>query len=106
VLNLSITSRKVIVFRPTGVVGLAVVRTTKKLGAKVVLIIQSIKKAILGLNTIKEKQGSFERVYTDLTKPDSVYNTIKTTRVKYAFIYLAYQIPNNSDNRCKEQPYL
>ena len=89
------TSRKVIVFGPTGAVGSTAARTAEELGAKVVLAMRNTKKPIPGLDTAKEKQGSFERVYADLTKPDTVYNAVKTTGAKYAFMYLAHRMPDH-----------
>lgn len=83
-------SRKVIVFGPTGAVGSATTRTAEGLGAKVVLAMRNIEKPIPGLDNAVEKQGSFERVYADLTKPDTVRDAVTTTGAKYAFIYLAH----------------
>jgi hypothetical protein len=90
----SMTSRKVIVFGPTGAVGSAAARTAEKLGAKVVLAMRDVEKPIPSLDTAKEKQGSFERVYADLTKPDTVRDAVNTTRAKYAFIYCAHGTPD------------
>jgi uncharacterized protein YbjT (DUF2867 family) len=88
------SSRKVIVFGPTGAVGSATARTAEELGAKVVLAMRDTEKAIPGLDAGKEKQGSYERVYADLTKPDTVRDAVKTTGAKYAFIYLAFGMPD------------
>ena len=88
-------SRKVIVFGPTGAVGSAAARTAEELGANVVLAMRDTEKPIPGLDAEKEKQGSFERVHADLTKPDTVRDAVNTTRAKYAFIYFAHGTPDN-----------
>jgi uncharacterized protein YbjT (DUF2867 family) len=88
-------SRKVIVFGPTGDVGSAAARTAEELGAKVVLAMRNREKPIPGLDTAKEKQGSFERVYADLTKPDTVRDAVNATGAKYAFIYCAHGTPDH-----------
>ncbi|KAE9372738.1 NAD(P)-binding protein [Stipitochalara longipes BDJ] len=89
------TSRKVIVFGPTGAVGSAAARTAEELGAKVVLAMRNKEKPIPGLEIAKENQGSFERVYADLTKPDTVRDAVNTTKAKYAFIYCAHGTPDH-----------
>ena len=88
-------SRKVIVFGPTGAIGSAAARTAEELGAKVVLAMRDTEKPIPGLDAGKEKQGSFERVYADLTKPDTVRDAVNTTGAKYAFIYCAHGTPDH-----------
>jgi uncharacterized protein YbjT (DUF2867 family) len=88
-------ARKVIVFGPTGAVGSAAARTSHELGAHVVLAMRDPEKAIPGLDAQKEKQGNFERVYADLTKPDTVRDAIEKTGAKYAFIYLAHGMPDH-----------
>ena len=88
-------SRKVIVFGPTGAVGSAAARTAEELGAKVVLAMRDTKKPIPGLDAEKEKQGGFERVHADLTKPETVRDAVNTTGAKHAFIYLAHGTPDN-----------
>jgi uncharacterized protein YbjT (DUF2867 family) len=87
-------SRKVIVFGPTGAVGSAAARTAGELGAKVVLAMRDTGKAIPGLDPEEEKQGSYERVHADLTQPDTVRDAVNTTGAKYAFIYLAFGMPD------------
>ena len=88
-------SRKVIVFGPTGAVGSAAARTAEELGAKVVLAMRDTEKSIPGIDTEKEKQGSFERVHADLTKPDTVRDAVNKTGAKYAFIYCAHGTLDN-----------
>jgi len=83
-------SRKVIVFGPTGAVGSATARTAEELGVKVVLAMRDIEKSIPGIDAEKEKQGNFERVHADLTKPDTVRDAVNATGAKYAFIYCAH----------------
>ena len=79
---------------PRGAVGSAAARTAEELGAKVVLAMRDPEKSIPGIDSEKEKQGSFERVQADLTKPDTVRDAVNTTGAKYAFIYLAHGAPN------------
>jgi uncharacterized protein YbjT (DUF2867 family) len=88
-------SRKVIVFGPTGAVGSSTARTAAELGAKVVLAMRDTEKPIPGLDTAKEKEGNFERVYADLTKPDTVRDAVNTSGAKYAFIYMAHGSPDH-----------
>jgi uncharacterized protein YbjT (DUF2867 family) len=88
-------SGKVIVFGPTGAVGSAAAHTAEELGAKVVLAMRDPEKPIPGLDAEMEKQGSFERVHADLTKPDTVHDAVYTTGAKYAFIYCAHGMPDN-----------
>ena len=92
------SSHKVIVFGPTGAVGSSAARTAEELGAKVVLAMRDTKKSIPGLNAEKEKQGHFERVYADLTKPDTVRDAVKITRAKHAFIYCAHGTPDHMES--------
>ncbi|EXJ84814.1 hypothetical protein A1O3_05487 [Capronia epimyces CBS 606.96] len=89
------TSRKVIVFGPTGAVGSAAARTAEELGADVVLALRDTAKPVRGLDAAKEKQGRFERVYADLTKPDTVRDAVQTTQAKHAFIYWAHGTPDH-----------
>ncbi|KAF8847479.1 NAD(P)-binding protein [Acephala macrosclerotiorum] len=81
------SSHKVIVFGPTGAVGSAAARTAEELGAKVVLAMRNTEKPIPGIDSEREKQGSFERVHADLTKPDTVRDAVSKTGARYAFIY-------------------
>ena len=88
-------SRKVIVFGPTGAVGSATARTAAELEATVVLAMRDPSKPIHGLDAEAEKQGKFERVQADLTKPDTVRDAVTTTGAKHAFIYLAHGAPDH-----------
>jgi len=87
--------REVIVFGPTGAVGSAAARTAAELGAKVVLAMRDTKKTIPGLDTTQEKASNFERVYADLTKPDTIRDAVNTSGAKYAFIYMARGSPDH-----------
>jgi uncharacterized protein YbjT (DUF2867 family) len=89
------TSHKVIVFGPTGAVGSAVARTAQELGAPVVLAMRDMTKSIRGLDAEKEKQGNFERIYADLTKPDTVRDAVTKTGATYAFMYVAQGTPDH-----------
>lgn len=89
------SSHKVIVFGPTGAVGSAAARTASELGSNVVLAMRNVEKPIPNLDAASEKQGSFERVYADLTKPETVRDAVNTTRAKYAFIYAARGTPDH-----------
>lgn len=89
------SSRKVIVFGPTGAVGSAAARTAHELGASVVLAMRDTTKAIPGLDADTEKSGNYERVRADLTLPDSVRDAIQHTGAKYAFLYLAHAMPDH-----------
>lgn len=84
-------STTVIVFGPTGNVGSHVARTAQEYGAKVYLAMRDTSKTIPGLTTEQEKQGGFERITADLTKPDTVEEAVKQSGAKRAFIYLAHQ---------------
>lgn len=88
-------SRKVIVFGPTGAVGSAAALTAEELGAKVFLAMRNREKPIPNLNTAKEDHGNFERIYADLTKPDTVRDAVNITGAKYAFIYCAHGSPDH-----------
>ena len=89
------TSRKVIVFGPTGAVGSATARTAAELGAKVFLAMRDTGKSIPGLDAETEKNGNFERVQADLTKPDTVRDAVTKTGAKYAFVYLVHGSADN-----------
>ena len=84
------SSRKVIVFGPTGAVGAAAARTAAELGAHVVLAMRDTSKSIRGLTAEQEKSGHFERVTADLTKPDTVRDAVANTGAKHAFIYSSH----------------
>lgn len=88
-------SPTVIVFGPTGAVGSAAARKAGELGAKVILAMRDTAKSIPGLDSEKEKAGSFTRVSADLTQPESVRNAITSTGAKHAFIYLALGSKDN-----------
>lgn len=85
----------VIVFGPTGSVASVVALTAQEQGAKVHLAMRDTKKIIPGLNAESEKAGSFERVYADLTKPETVAAAVKSTGANRAFFYLAWGTPDH-----------
>ncbi|KAJ5246575.1 hypothetical protein N7468_001558 [Penicillium chermesinum] len=80
----------VIVFGPTGNVGSYVARTAEALGAKVFLAMRDPSKPIPGLSPEQEKNGNYERVHADLSKPDSITAAVKSSGAKRAFIYLIW----------------
>ena len=88
-------SRKIIVFGPTGAVGSAAARTAAELGAKVVLAMRDTSKSIPELSAEQEKEGTFERVQADLTKPDTVRDAVTKTGAKHAFIYVTFGAPDH-----------
>ncbi|MCJ1443780.1 MAG: hypothetical protein MMC23_004280 [Stictis urceolatum] len=84
------SSSKVIVFGPTGAVGSAAAQTASELGAQVVLAMRDTSKSIPGLDADEEKQANYQRVWADLTKPDTVRDAVTSTGAKRAFIYFAH----------------
>ena len=89
------TSRKVIVFGPTGAVGSTAARTAGDLGANVALAMRDCEKNIPGLDAATEKQGSYDRVTADLTKPETVISAVNATNAKHAFVYCAHTSPDH-----------
>jgi uncharacterized protein YbjT (DUF2867 family) len=83
-------SHKVIVFGATGAVGTAVARTTQECGSKVILAMRDTNKSIRGLN-----ETEAERVYADLTKPETVYNAVKKFACNRAFLYVGQGSPDH-----------
>ncbi|KAL4951230.1 hypothetical protein BDW69DRAFT_170470 [Aspergillus filifer] len=79
--------RKILVFGATGGVGSAVARSASSHGAKVFLAMRDTSKSIPGLSTADEEAVGYERVQADLSKPDSVRETVSKTGVTHAFIY-------------------
>lgn len=92
---LKMTSPRVIVFGPTGNIGSVAARTAQEHGAKVFLAMRDLQKSIPGLNHEQEKEGGFERIQADLTKPDTVAAAVSKAGAKHAFIYLAYGTPDH-----------
>lgn len=85
----------VIIFGPTGHVGSAAVRAAHERGAKVFLAMRDTQKSIRGLSHDQEREYGFERVYADLTKPDTVREAVTKTGAKRAFIYLMFGSPDH-----------
>ena len=81
---------KSIIFGPTGAVGSAAARTASQLGAPVVLAMRDTSKSIPGISPSTLASSQFQRVYADLTKPESVFNAVRTTQAARAFIYVAH----------------
>ena len=86
---------KVIVFGPTGNVGIEAARTAQKHGAKVFLAMRDTSKVISTLGAEQEAEGGFERVQADLSNPQTITAAIKQTRATRAFIYIAWGTPDN-----------
>lgn len=80
----------VIIFGPTGSVGSATALTALKGGAKVILAMRDTHKSIPGLTPEQEASGNVERIYADLSKPDTIHDAVNKTKAKHAFIYLAF----------------
>lgn len=85
----------VIVFGPTGNIASVAASTAQEKGAKVFLAMRDPKKPIPGLSPDREREGGFERVQADLTKPDTVAAAVKTAGAKRAFIYVAHGSPDH-----------
>ena len=85
----------VIVFGPTGNIASVAACTAQEKGAKVFLAMRDPQKSIPGLSAERERQGGFERVQADLTKPDTVATAVKTSGAKRAFIYVAHGSPDH-----------
>ncbi|KIW83779.1 hypothetical protein Z517_03025 [Fonsecaea pedrosoi CBS 271.37] len=79
---------KVIIFGPTGNVGSATVRAAHAQGAKVFLAMRDLEKAIPGYTPEQEREAGFERVFADLTKPETIETAVTKTGAKHAFIYV------------------
>ena len=88
------SSEDVIVFGPTGDVASAAARQARKLGVKVYLGMRDVRKPISGLSATEEQEDGFERVYADLTKPDSLHAAVTKTGVKRAFLYIIFGAPD------------
>ena len=85
----------VIVFGPTGNIASVAACTAQEKGAKVFLAMRDPQKSIPGLSAEREREGGFERVQADLTKPDTVAAAVKTSGAKRAFIYVAHGTPDH-----------
>lgn len=91
---------KVIVFGPTGGVGLPVALSAAEYGAKVYLGMRDPTKPLTPLGSkdpipaSEEASLGFERVKTDFTDPASVESAIRTTGAKRAFVYLFNMSPD------------
>ncbi|KIY03455.1 uncharacterized protein Z520_00146 [Fonsecaea multimorphosa CBS 102226] len=82
------STTSVIIFGPTGNVGSATTLAAHGQGARVFLAMRNPEKAIPGFTPEQERDAGFERVYADLTKPETVQDAVAKTGAKYAFIYV------------------
>ncbi|KAK4208529.1 hypothetical protein QBC37DRAFT_431793 [Rhypophila decipiens] len=93
------SSPKVIVFGPTGGVGLPTAITAAENDAKVYLAMRDPSKPLVHsgtTTTLTESQETslgFERVKADFSDPSSVESAVRTTGAKRAFIYLLQPTP-------------
>lgn len=78
---------KTIIFGPTGGVGSAAAQGAHQLGASVVLAMRDTSKPIPGLSSKEEASGTYNRVYANLSKPETVETAVRETGSKHAFIY-------------------
>lgn len=81
---------KSIIFGPTGRVGSAAARSAKHYGSQVVLAMRDTQKPIPSLSPEQEREGGYERIEADLTKPDTVQAAVNKTSAKRAFIYVDF----------------
>jgi uncharacterized protein YbjT (DUF2867 family) len=86
---------KTIIFGATGRVGSAAARSARQHGADVILAMRDPQKPIPSLSIDQEREGGYERVEADLTKPDTIEAAVKKTSAKRAFIYVAFGTPDN-----------
>ncbi|KAI1876745.1 uncharacterized protein JN550_000817 [Neoarthrinium moseri] len=89
------TSINTIVFGPTGHVASAAAQFAQAKGMKVFLAMRDVQKEIPGFTSQQEKEAGFERVYADLTKPETVLAVVRKTKAKRAFLYLIFGAPMN-----------
>lgn len=85
----------VIVFGPTGNIASVAAQTAQQHGAKVWLAMRDTSKPIPGLSAEEEKNGNYERVRADLTKPETVAAVVQKANAKRAFFYLAFGTPDH-----------
>ena len=78
----------VIIFGPSGATGSAAAQEAAKRGAKVWLAMRDPKKHI---KTLDESVGNFERLYADLSDPESVRRAVTSSGAKSAYIYLLFE---------------
>lgn len=96
---MSSSPTKVIVFGPTGGVGLPTALSAAQHGAKVYLGMRDPAKPLLPagsqepLPASQETSLGFERVQADLTDPSSIEAAVRTTGARRAFVYLVQMSP-------------
>lgn len=83
-------SPTVIVFGPTGNIASVAARTARSHGAKVILAMRDPSKSISGLTQEEEQRGGYQRVQSDLTKPETLTAAVTSSGATRAFIYLAH----------------
>ncbi|KAF3011897.1 hypothetical protein E8E14_008848 [Neopestalotiopsis sp. 37M] len=76
-----------IIFGPTGQVAAAAALMAREKGAKVSLAMRDTNKPIPGLDSQHEASAGMQRVYADLTLPDTVRAAVAQTGAKRAFFY-------------------
>lgn len=85
-------STKTLIFGPTGGVGSFAALAAQKAGAKVYLGMRDTTKVIPAITSAKEKEGGFERIQGDLTKPETLKDAATKTGAKHAFVYLTFGV--------------
>lgn len=80
----------VIVFGPTGNVASTAAVTARQHGSKVFLAMRDTSKSIPTLSSEEEKQGGYERIQADLSKPETVSAAVKKSGATRAFFYLVH----------------
>lgn len=86
-------SEKIIVFGPSGQVAAAAACFALEKGAQVALAMRDTKKTVPGLSPEQEQKAGVERIYADLTKPDTVRAAVEQTGAKGAFMYCLFGNP-------------
>ncbi|KAK3361837.1 hypothetical protein B0T24DRAFT_584373 [Lasiosphaeria ovina] len=84
------SSPKVIVFGATGTIGPFAARTAQEQGAKVYLALRDTEKPIPGFSAADEAAAGFERVYADLTNPETLRAAVAQTGATRAFVYMTF----------------
>ncbi|KAK5023803.1 hypothetical protein LTS07_008928 [Exophiala sideris] len=81
-------SEPVLIFGPTGHVGSSTARAAHEHGANIIFAMRDTNKAVPGFSADQER--GIERVYADLTKPDTIQEAVTKTGAKRAFMYLVF----------------
>ncbi|KAI0153987.1 NmrA-like family protein [Pestalotiopsis sp. NC0098] len=83
----------IIIFGPTGQIAAAAAQAALEKGVKVSLAMRDTAKQIPGLEPQLEKSAGVERVYADLSLPDTVRAAVAQTGAKRAFLYCIFGKP-------------